>query len=498
MNDRSETGRAEPDRSTADGAATDGAAAHALNAPAGEHPAGKEPAGDHPDGRAPARPGVRRVWTLAYPLLIAGLTQIVLNIVDTVMLARLSTRALSSFALAAPVYLIALIVVRGWATAVQVQVAQRHGAGRPDEVARVVRVGTVTALAAGAAVGALLYVAATPVLTVLGAPEELIGPGVSYLRVLAWAVPVAAVSFTLQGACAGIGVTRVSMYTALLVNAVNLPLGLLLIFQTGLGVTGAAVATLVATAAGTGYLLLYCRTRLLQKAGDPTDSPRDITRGLWRIGWPEMSTMGIGYFNEALLAGFAARMGTHDLAAYRIVDNLLLVVFTVLASGASAVTVLAGQEFGSGDHARAAAWHRAGTRLLLLLLALPSALALAFGRPLISLVTEDPAVAERAWEATPVALLSMAPMVLAMSLGALLRAAGDTRSVMIASVASDYALLIPLAWLLGLHAGLGIPGLYLAWTAFAALYAFLLHLRYRRRFRPRERSVADAGASPPM
>ncbi|MGI5447644.1 MATE family efflux transporter [Streptomyces sp. CA-243310] len=428
-------------------------------------------------------PSVRGVWNLAYPLLIAGLTQITLNIVDTVLLARLSTDALGAFALAAPVYLIALIVVRGWSTAVQVQVAQRHGAGRPDEVAQVVRTGVFTALGAGVAVGTVLYAAATPVLVLLGAPDDVLDQGTTYLRVLAWAVPFAAVSFTLQGACAGIGATRVAMYHALLVNLVNLPLGLLLIFRADLGVTGAALATLAATAAGTGYLLLYGRSRLPRAAPGAGDT-RDIRRALWRIGWPEMSTMGIGYLNEALLAGFAARMGTLDLAAYRIVDNLLLVVFTVLASGASAVTILAGQELGSGDRERADAWHRCGARLLLLFLAVPATLTLTLGRPLISLVTSDPAVAELAWRATPLALLSMAPMVPAMSRGALLRAAGDTRALMIASVTSDYVLLIPLGWLLGLHTGLGLPGLYLAWTAFAVLYAVLVHARYRRRFEP--------------
>ncbi|MFI1279435.1 MATE family efflux transporter [Streptomyces sp. NPDC020858] len=61
---------------------------------------------------------------------------------------------------------------------------------------------------------------AGPVLSLLGAPDDLIGPGAASLRAMAFAVPFAAVSFTLQGACAGIGATRVSMYTAL-----NLPLG---------------------------------------------------------------------------------------------------------------------------------------------------------------------------------------------------------------------------------------------------------------------------------
>ncbi|MFD3469766.1 MATE family efflux transporter [Streptomyces sp. NPDC058682] len=437
----------------------------------------------------PARPTVRRAWALTYPLLIAGLTQIVVNVVDTAMLARLSTGALSAFALAAPVYLVALIVVRGWATAVQVQVAQRHGAGRPDEVAGTVRVGLAVSVGAGAVVGVLLYVTAAPVLALLGAPDELIGPGTAYLRVMAFAVPFAAVSFTLQGACAGIGATRVSMYTALLINVVNLPLGLLLIFRADLGVTGAALATLAATAAGAGYVAAYSRTCLPQYS-KTADKPVGVTGKLWRIGWPEMSTSGIGYLNEALLAGFAARMSTQDLAAYRIVDNLILVTFTFLSSAAAAVMILAGQELGRDNVEGATAWHRTGLRLMLIMVAVPSAVALAFGRPLISLVTDDPQVIDRAWAATPLALLSLAPFVVAMSHAALLRAAGDTRAVMFASVTSDYLLLIPLGWLLGVHAGLGLPGIYLAWIAFGLLYVALLQLRYRRRF------AGAAGPSP--
>lgn len=40
---------------------------------------------------------------------------------------------------------------------------------------------------------------AGPVLSLLGAPDDLIGPGAASLRVMAFAVAFAAVSFTLQG-----------------------------------------------------------------------------------------------------------------------------------------------------------------------------------------------------------------------------------------------------------------------------------------------------------
>ncbi|MFF4991307.1 MATE family efflux transporter [Streptosporangium saharense] len=425
-------------------------------------------------------PSVRRLWALAVPLLVAGLTQIIVNLVDTVLLARLSTRSLSAFALAAPVYLVALVVVRGWATAVQVKVARAHGAGAPGEVVQVVRLGLVTSAGAGLAIGAVLYGVAEPVLTALGATAEIIEPGVAYLRVLAFAVPFAAASFTLQGACAGIGITRAAMYHALLVNVVNLPLGLLLIFSFGLGVTGAALATLAATVAGTAFLLAYSRTRLPSVAPEDTGA---VVRGLWAIGWPEMSAMGVGYVNEALIAGFAARIGTPELGAYRIVDNLLLVVFTVMGSVAAPISILAGHELGAGDPARAERWRRTGQRLLLAVYAVPAVLALTLGRPLLSLVTEDATIADLAWQAVPLAVLSLAPMVPAMSYGCLLRAMGDTRSVMIGNVAGDYLVLVPLAWFLAVPGGWGLPGIYVAWVAFTVVLAIFLGVRVRVRLR---------------
>ncbi|WP_158578480.1 MATE family efflux transporter [Spongiactinospora rosea] len=427
-----------------------------------------------------AGPSVGRLWALAVPLLVAGLTQIIVNLVDTVLLGRLSTEALGAFALAAPVYLVALVVVRGWATAVQVLVAREHGAGRPGSVARVVRVGLLTSIVVGAGIGAALYAVAGPTLTLLGAAPELIGPGTGYLRILAPAVPLAAASFVLQSACAGIGVTRASMYHALLVNVVNLPLGVLLIFGAGLGVTGAALATLAATAAGTAFLLTYARSRLPRSGPEPAE---DVTRRLWAIGWPEMSTMGLGYLNEALIAGFAARMSTADLAAYRIVDNLLLVVFTALSAAAAPITIMAGQALGAGDKAAATLWRRKGVVLLFVVFAAPAALALLAGPWLLALVTTNPVVADLAWAAVPLAVLSMAPMVPAMAYGSFLRAMGDTRSVMLANAAGDYLMLLPLAWLLGVRAGLGLPGVYVAWIAFGLTLSLILALRVRAHLR---------------
>lgn len=153
------------------------------------------------------------IWVVTYPLLITRFTQELLTIVDTALLGRFSTRALASVGLAAPVYIVATVVVIGWATATQMLTAQRYGAGQHAEVGKVTDVGVALSVVTGAAVGALLFTLTPGVISVLGGEEDLTAPSVTYLRILAFAVPFAAATFTLQGAYAGVGATGVAMYT---------------------------------------------------------------------------------------------------------------------------------------------------------------------------------------------------------------------------------------------------------------------------------------------
>ncbi len=83
--------------------------------------------------------------------------------------------------------------------------------------------------------------------------------------------------------------------------------------------------------------------------------------------------------------------------------------------------------------------------------------------------------------ATEVALLAvvaLVPLVVALNLGGVLRAAGDTRTVLVASLAGD-AFLVPLAWLLALTLGLGLRGLMLAWLAYGLVFVAVSWWRYR-------------------
>lgn len=122
-----------------------------------------------------------------------------ITIVDTALLARFSTSALAAVALAAPVYLVAIMVVRGWATAVQIVVSRRFGASDHAAVAGITAAGLAAGVLTGTAFGGVLFLLAPTVLRLLGGDPALTAPGADYLQILAVAVPFAAATSSCRG-----------------------------------------------------------------------------------------------------------------------------------------------------------------------------------------------------------------------------------------------------------------------------------------------------------
>jgi len=436
---------------------------------------------------------------VTYPLLITYLTQKLLTTVDTALLGRFSTSALASVGLAAPVYIVATVLAVGWATATGVFVAQQYGAGEHGEIGRVTDVGLALSLVTGAAVGVVMFAAAPQLIGVLGGEAGLTGPAVTYLRILAFAVPVAAAIFTLQSAFSGVGATRVAMYTAVVVNAVDIPLGVIMIFGLGWGVVGAGVSTVLGTIAGLCFMIWYGRRRLPAQLRllrwEHVSGWRSLVPRLWPVAWPESTWLFVGYLNEVILIGFVAQLGGVEVAAYRVLWSVTDLIMTVATACGVGVSILVGQRLGASAPDEAVTFRRAGLRLAAVLTGLPAMVLLLFPGPVFGLLTDDPVVLTVVVSTVAIALLKLAPMVPAMNLWGVLRAAGDTRTIMIASLVCDILLLVPLAWLLALPLGLGLHGIFLAWIGWWLGWLGWLFIRYRQNVWRTSLRTDDAGPS---
>ncbi len=430
------------------------------------------------------RGALKRVLVLSYPIVVANLSQIVLGLVDTAMISRVSTDALAAAAVASSVNVAASMLYAGWATAAQVIAARRFGEGRAPAVGQLLDVSLLVGVATGVVVLLLLLLAASPLLAAFGLSEDVRSEGVPYLRMLALAAPLAAATAMFRAVYAGVGETNVAMRMTVMVNVINVPLNYLLIFVVGWGLLGAGVGTLIAVTVGCVYMGRFGWTRFrdtyeLFRISHLYES-REVFPRLWSIGWPETAMLFLGYVNNVLVLRIVASLGTSVIAASQVVTNVQQILWTMIWALSTGVSILVGQSLGSRDERSVSLTERAG---LMLMIALPTAvLAPVLVAPslVLHLLTPDGDVVSEAKRALPLLALQVPFMATSMVLAAVLRAAGDSKWVFYTSTASSYLVMVPLAWLLAIGMDWGLRGIYVAGIAFFAARTIGAWWRYRQ------------------
>lgn len=424
-----------------------------------------------------------RLWVVTYPLIVTSLSTIALSVVDAALLGRFSTYAVAAVGLAAPIHVVVVMLATGWATAVQVIVARRSGADAPERVGRTVDVALAGAVAIGLAFGIAVAWAAPALLGLLSTDGRLVAESSGYLRPVVLSVPLAGVTAVVRAFYGGLGDTKVPMRVALLVNVVNIPLDIVLVYGLGLGAFGSGIGTASAVLLGTAVLLVHAVRRhrasfgLLQP-GHLRASGATCAQ-LWRIGWPETTMLVSGYAVGVLVAGVVASLGVVSVASYALLGSVTSLLWTVVFASSTGVAILVGQRLGAEDLEGADALRRPALALMAGLVAAVTLPLLVLRNPLFSLFSNDAAVVRLTADTAVVLLLQGPLMVVSMIFAGYLRAAGDTKAIMVAATAANYVCYLPLAWLLGVRQGLGLPGVYLAALAFWSVRFAITYARYR-------------------
>ena len=427
---------------------------------------------------------LKRILALSYPITVANLTQILLGLVDTAMISRVSTEALAAAAIASSVNIAASMLFSGWATAAQVIAARRFGEGRSADIGRLLDVSLLVGVCAGLVVLLALSIGASWLFAAFGVSEAVRAEGAPYLRVLALAAPLAAATAMFRAVYAGVGETGVAMRMTFLVNAINIPLNYILIFAVGWGLLGAGVGTAISVALGCLYMGQFGWRRFRNKyelfrVGHLRQC-RDVLRRLWPIGWPETAMLFLGYINNVLVLRIVASLGTSVIAGMQVVTNAQQILWTVIWALSTGASILVGHSLGTRDEGAVALTERAG---LLLMVAVPGILlapVLVAPSPILHLLTPDADVVAEASSVLPILALQVPFMASSMVLAAVLRAAGDSKWVFYTSTVSSYLVLVPLSWLLAVPFGWGLAGVYVAGIAFFVARTAGSWWRYRQ------------------
>jgi MATE family multidrug resistance protein len=266
------------------------------------------------------------------------------------------------------------------------------------------------------------------------------------------------------------------MRTALIANAAHIPLNGTLIFTAGLGVTGAAISTVIAQAFEAAMLLAVQRRDGL---GLRAFGRREVL-DLWNTGLPMglEALFNVGSFS--VLVTLVARVSDTDLAAHQVANQATLFAILPMMAVGEAAGVLAGQAVGAGEDglvrrvARIAVLTGSAYGLLC------STVYVFFGSWIAGTLTHDAAVSAIAVRLLWIAGGWQCFGALYMVGAAVLRGTGDVRFATIAMVVIAWVVTPPFAVLLGIHFRLGAVGGWLALLGEWAVGGAVLYLRVAR------------------
>ena len=331
-------------------------------------------------------------------------------------------------------------------------VAQYFGAGEPAKCPKVVTQGLVMT-AMSAPVLTLITFLVAGIFESMGHEPEQVELERTYYLILMSGVLVTLAKVCFSSYFAGIGRTHVVMICDLFGMVINVPLSYVLVFGKlgfpALGIVGAGITTVIA---GLLALLLFLafyfakehRETFAVMGSFSVDT--GILKRFWRLGFPSGLELflNVAAFNLFLL--MFQSYGIVEGAAAAIVFNWDILSFVPMIGLHVGIISLIGRFVGARDMARVSEVMAAGFAVALVYGGMLAAIYSVFRFPLVDVFAPPSGDFAAIRELSAYMMIGLSSYVIADGIvlvsGGVLRGAGDTRWLMIASVTLHWAMLV--------------------------------------------------------
>ncbi len=344
----------------------------------------------------------RTLFSFALPVLLTQLLQELYNAADCAVLGHFGgANALAASGIAGLLLSACINFFIGFSSGVSAMTAQQFGQGALELLRRTMSSVFRLVLISGVLFSVFGYAAAEPLLRLLRCPEEVLAPASVYLRICACAVVAQLFYNVAVAVLRSLGDSRGPLCCFLASVLTNLALDALLVIGFGLGVRGAALATLVSQ--WLLALLLFLRlTRLGDGCSLSLTGPGLPLRkllGCLKIGLPAGMQALFMSISSLLIQTCIDRFGPDAMAGMTLYAKLEGCLYLPTFAYGIALTGFVGQNVGAGRTDRVAASVRLSIRLCWAIV-FPLSLAVTAAAPLLlRLFSHEPGILINAREA---------------------------------------------------------------------------------------------------
>lgn len=294
----------------------------------------------------------KQVLFFALPIAATSMLEQLFNSADVAVVGRFANAsALAAVGSTSAVVNLYVAIFTGLAVGANVLVAQMVGAKKEKEIKKAVHTSLLIAVISGVLLMLLGFLAAEPLLKVMGTPSDIIDSATSYLRVYSFG----AVFMMLYNFEAAImranGDTKRPLYCLLFSGVCNVVLNLFFVIVCRMDVVGVATATVLSNAISAVLLFcfLYKEKNAVHIVFTDIKIDKKSMKTILRLGIPA-AIQGVLFSvaNILIQTGFN-QLGSEVIAASTIGLNAELFVYYLMNSFGQTAVTFNGQNRGAGD-----------------------------------------------------------------------------------------------------------------------------------------------------
>ena len=443
---------------------------------------------------------IRATLTLAAPIIVGQVSQMMMGVVDSAMIGHAGTVPLAASAFANNVFNLFFVFGLGLMIPVAIFVSRARGARQPGEALQYLRHGIALAVGCGV-VETLLMVGLVTQLHRFNQPPEVLAIVTPFYLLYAVSLTPTLVQIALRQFAEAMGHPWAPMVITLGTVVLNGALNWVLIYGhfglPALGLTGAGLATLIARVVGTaGIYWWLCRHAGIQTAlggrGLRSLGEAGWFRGYDRARWREMLQIGLPAAGmllfETTAFAFSGIMmgwlGSVPLAAHQIGISCASLAFMLPLGLSMAAGMRVSHVVGAGERERLRPIGFGALGLgVAAMIGFAAVFALA-GRMIAGWFVTDPAVIVLAAQLLLVGAFFQLFDGVQVIAAHLLRGISDVKLPTVITLVAYWGIALPLGYLLGVRGSLGAPGVWVGIAGGLAFAAVFLTVRFARLTRP--------------
>ncbi|WP_312473307.1 MATE family efflux transporter [Neobacillus sp.] len=408
------------------------------------------------------------LFSISWPLFIELALHMGMGIIATFMLSHYSDAAAAGVGVANQLLNIFILVFTVTSIGATVLISQSLGAGQLKKGRQLSRSVFGLNVWFGIAVSVIVFLFGEQLLRLFDIQGKVFEYGLTFVRICGISLFFESISLALSAVLRSHGYTKESMVVTVVMDMISVGGNIIAISGIfGLpitGVVGVSWAIVIARAFAVCALiyLVYNRLSLKLTVKDIFKAKKEDIKRLLSIGIPSAGENLSYQLSQLVITSFVVSMGTASLAARVYILNINMVCFLFTLAIAQGTQLLVARYIGGRQFHRALKRGIRTLKIAMIASSLTSLVIALIGSPILETFTKDPSIITIGLPVLWAIVFVEPGRAMNIVLMSSLKSAGDVRFPVIIGMISMWGIAVALSYLLGVHYGFGLLGIWLA------------------------------------